>query len=126
MICIAGWRYAYPASCHELLISGLIKSTQHVALIGQRFLAVKFQRRIGLEEMVVRADLDRPVAGVDGGERDAARAAVEQAHAQCMLQPGNALAGGRCGDALQAPGLDEAARVGGVHEGLQVGEVVQD
>ena len=27
-----------------------------------RFLAVEFQRRIGLEEMIVRADLDRPVA----------------------------------------------------------------
>jgi hypothetical protein len=61
-----------------------------------------------------------------GGEGDAARAAVEQAHAQCMLQPGNALAGGRGRDALQAPGLDEAAGIGRVHEGLQVGEVVQD
>src|SRR6516165_1143039 len=26
-----------------------------------RFLAVEFQRRIGLEEMIVRADLDRPI-----------------------------------------------------------------
>src|SRR5437899_1457746 len=33
-----------------------------------RLLAVEFQRRIGLEEMVVRADLDRPVAGI--GDRD--------------------------------------------------------
>ncbi|KAG1386205.1 hypothetical protein G6F60_014560 [Rhizopus arrhizus] len=51
---------------------------------------------------------------------------MEQSHAQRVFQPGNALAGGRGGDALQAPGLDEAAGVGGVHEGLQVGEVVQD
>ncbi|KAG1078883.1 hypothetical protein G6F40_016534 [Rhizopus arrhizus] len=52
-----------------------------------------------------------------GGEGDAARAAMEQSHAQRVFQPGNALAGGRGGDALQAPGLDEAAGVGGVHEG---------
>ncbi|KAG0759014.1 hypothetical protein G6F22_019486 [Rhizopus arrhizus] len=56
-----------------------------------------------------------------GGEGDAARAAMEQSHAQRVFQPGNALAGGRGGDALQAPGLDEAAGVGGVHEGLQRG-----
>src|SRR4029077_13229336 len=29
-----------------------------------RLFAVKFQRRIGLEEMIVRADLDRTIAGI--------------------------------------------------------------
>src|SRR5579883_3220450 len=36
--------------------------------------AVEFQRRIGLEEMVVRADLDRPVAGI--GDLQGQRLAV--------------------------------------------------
>src|SRR5262244_3533139 len=39
-----------------------------------RFLAVEFQRRIGLEEMIMRADLDRPIAGI--GDRQAQRLAA--------------------------------------------------
>jgi len=60
-----------------------------------------------------------------GGEGDAAGAAVEQPHAQCLFQPRHGLAGGRGGDAEHAAGLDEAAGVGDLHEGLQVAEVVQ-
>ncbi|MNT37353.1 hypothetical protein D3C72_1734880 [compost metagenome] len=61
-----------------------------------------------------------------GGEGDAARAAVEQAYTERLFQPGYALAGGRGGDALYAAGVDEAAGVRGVDEGLQVGQVVED
>src|SRR6516225_4496122 len=39
-----------------------------------RLLAVEFQRRIGLEEMIMRADLDRPIAGI--GDRQAQRLAA--------------------------------------------------
>src|SRR5437868_14347218 len=41
-----------------------------------RFLAVEFQRGIGLEEMVVRADLDRAVAGVGDRERHGLAAGI--------------------------------------------------
>ena len=41
-----------------------------------RACAVELQRRIGLEEMVVRADLDRPVAGIGDFERDRVAALV--------------------------------------------------
>src|SRR4029077_7902693 len=43
-----------------------------------RLLAIELQRRIGLEEMIVRADLDRPVAGVGDGERRGLAAGVER------------------------------------------------
>src|SRR5262249_40722981 len=39
-----------------------------------RLFAVEFQRRIGLEEMIMRADLDRPVAGI--GDRQRGRLAT--------------------------------------------------
>src|SRR5258707_9673396 len=42
-----------------------------------------------------------------GRQRDAARAAVEQAHAQPVLQPRHALADGRCRDAQQPAGRSE-------------------
>src|SRR5215469_10813445 len=42
-----------------------------------RLLAIELQRRIGLEEMIVRADLDRPVAGVGDGERHGLATGVE-------------------------------------------------
>src|SRR5262249_17338655 len=34
-----------------------------------RLFAIEFQRRVGLEEMIMRADLDRPVAAVGDGQR---------------------------------------------------------
>src|SRR5260370_15145324 len=40
------------------------------------FLAVELQRRIGLEEMIMRADLDRPVARVDDRELPARPAGI--------------------------------------------------
>src|SRR4029077_20971526 len=43
-----------------------------------RLLAIELQRRIGLEEMIVRADLDRPVAGVGDGERHGLAAGIER------------------------------------------------
>ena len=41
------------------------------------FFAVEFQRRVGFEEVVVRADLDRAVAGVGDGERHRLAAGIE-------------------------------------------------
>src|SRR5476649_2672885 len=55
---------------HQLHIAGLAGLEPHRGAGGDvephaaGFLAVEFQRRIGLEEMIVRADLDRAVAGV--------------------------------------------------------------
>src|SRR5690348_8895951 len=42
-----------------------------------RLLAVELQRRIGLEEMIMRADLDWPVAGVRDSERHDLTARIE-------------------------------------------------
>src|SRR5215831_16876931 len=42
-----------------------------------RLVALEAQRLVGLKEVIVRADLDRPVAGVGDLERDAGRALVE-------------------------------------------------
>src|SRR4029077_5714261 len=40
-------------------------------------LALELQRRVGLEEMVVRADLDRTVAGIGDRERHGLAAGIE-------------------------------------------------
>src|SRR5204863_7091543 len=40
-------------------------------------LAVETQRRVGLGEMVVRADLDRPVSGIGNRQRDRLAALVD-------------------------------------------------
>src|SRR5215475_6303389 len=45
----------------------------HAARLG----AVKLQRRIGLEEMIVRAHLDRPVAGIRHRQGDGLAAGIE-------------------------------------------------
>ena len=45
--------------------------------IAARLRAVEAQRGVGFEEVVVRADLDRPVAGVGHGQRERAAAGVE-------------------------------------------------
>ena len=52
-------------------------------------LAVEVQRRVGLEEMIVAADLDRPVAGVGDleGDRVAARVELDLARA-ATISPG--------------------------------------
>ena len=39
--------------------------------------AIEFQRLVGLEEMIMRADLDRPVAGVGDLERHGGAAGVQ-------------------------------------------------
>src|SRR3954463_7352311 len=41
------------------------------------FLAIELQRRVGLEKMVVRADLDRAVAGVGDRQRHGLAAGIE-------------------------------------------------
>src|SRR5205823_5396581 len=48
-----------------------------VEAAAARLVAVELQGRIGLEEMVMRADLDRPVAGIRDGERDGRAAGVQ-------------------------------------------------
>src|SRR5580693_7832541 len=59
----------------ELHVAGLPRLEAHrgagrdVEPHAARFLAVELQRRIGLEEMVVRADLDRTVATIGDRER---------------------------------------------------------
>src|SRR5262245_28021207 len=45
----------------------------HAARLG----AIEFQRRVGLEEMVVRAHLDRPIAGIRHRQRDGLAAGIE-------------------------------------------------
>src|ERR1700731_1213503 len=42
-----------------------------------RPLAIELQRRIGLEEMIMRADLDRPVAGIGDRDHDRLAAGIE-------------------------------------------------
>src|SRR5262249_196340 len=42
-----------------------------------RLLAIELERRIGFKEMIVRADLDRPVAGIGDAQRDQLAALVE-------------------------------------------------
>src|SRR6202035_5306487 len=42
-----------------------------------RLLAVEAQRRVGFEEVVMRADLDRPVAGIGDRQRHGAAALVQ-------------------------------------------------
>src|SRR5579883_2083538 len=52
-------------------------SGRDVEPVPARLLALELERRIGLEEMIVRADLDRPVAGVGDVERDRLAAGIE-------------------------------------------------
>src|SRR5262249_57158864 len=42
-----------------------------------RFFPIEFQGRIGLVEMIMRADLDRPVAGICDRERDSLATGIE-------------------------------------------------
>ena len=57
-------------------------------------------------------------------QADAARAPVQQAHAQSRLQPGDALAHGRARQAQAFGGQREIAGVGHAHEGPQIADVV--
>src|SRR5882724_3581608 len=53
------------------------RTGRDVETVAARNGAVEAQRRVGLEEMVVRADLDRPVAGVGDLDLDRGAAGVE-------------------------------------------------
>src|SRR5579863_1150777 len=67
----------------EMHLAGLTGFEPHGGAGGDvephaaRFLAIEFQRRVGLEEMIVRADLDRAVSGIGNRERDRLPAGVE-------------------------------------------------
>src|SRR5436309_16140862 len=47
------------------------RAGRDIETTAARIVAVEGERRVGLEKMVVGANLDRPVAGVRDGERDA-------------------------------------------------------
>ena len=67
----------------QLHVAGLAGLEAHRGAGGDvephaaRLLAVELQRRIGLEEMIVRADLDRPVAGIGDRQRHRLAAGIE-------------------------------------------------
>src|ERR1700722_8263819 len=67
----------------EMHLAGLSRFEPHGGAGGDveahaaRFLAIEFQRWIGLEEMIVRADLDRAVTGIGDRERDRLAASIE-------------------------------------------------
>src|ERR1700738_3998062 len=68
---------------HELHVAGLPRFDPHrgarrdVEPHAAGFFSVELQRRVGLEEMIVRADLDRTIAGVGDGERHRLAAGIE-------------------------------------------------
>src|SRR6516162_10109113 len=68
---------------HELNLARLSGLEPHRRAGGDiephaaRFFAVEFQRRIGLEEMIVRADLDRTIAGIGDRQRHGLAARIE-------------------------------------------------
>src|ERR1043166_1615290 len=74
---------AFAGERHESHLAGLAGLEPHggsggdVEAHAARLLAVERERRISLEEMIMRADLDRPVAGVDHFERHGLAAGVE-------------------------------------------------
>src|SRR5713101_6748294 len=69
--------------CHERHLPALTRLEPHrgagrnVEPHAAGLRAVELQRRIGLEEMIMRADLDRPVPGIGDGELHAGPAGVE-------------------------------------------------
>src|SRR5712671_328024 len=68
---------------HELHVAGLAGLEPHRRAGGDiephaaGFLAVEFQRRVGFEEMVMRADLDRAIAGIGDRQRHRLAAGIE-------------------------------------------------
>src|SRR5262249_13248041 len=54
------------------------RSGRDVEPHAARLLAIELQRRVGLEEMIVRSDLDRPVAGVGRRQRHGLAAGIER------------------------------------------------
>src|SRR5213080_5002920 len=75
--------HAFSRQCHQLNVTGLAGLEAHGGAGGDveahaaGFLALEFQRGIGFEEMIVRADLDRTIAGVGDGQRHGLAAGIE-------------------------------------------------
>src|SRR5438132_1059447 len=75
--------HAFAGECDQLHVAGLAGLEAHRGAGGDieahaaGFFAVEFQRRIGLEEMVVRADLDRAVAAIGDRQRRGLAAGIE-------------------------------------------------
>src|SRR6266702_5029941 len=75
--------HALAPECDEVHVAGLAGleadggTGGDVEAHAAGFLAVELQRRVGLEEMVVRADLDRAVAGVGDRQRHRLAAGIE-------------------------------------------------
>src|SRR5258708_1144905 len=76
--------FALPGERNEGPAPGLARLEAHrragrnVEAHAARLLALEFQRRIGLEEMVVAADLDRPVARIGDRDRHGLAARIER------------------------------------------------
>src|SRR6266480_1386510 len=74
---------AFPGERDELHVAGLAGleadggAGGDVEAHAAGFPALEFQRRVGFEEMVVRADLDRTVAGIGDRERHGLAAGIE-------------------------------------------------
>src|ERR1700760_1040203 len=68
---------------HELHVAGLTRlepnrgAGRDIQPHAAGLLAIELQCRIGFEEMIVRADLDRPIACVSDGKRHRLAAGVE-------------------------------------------------
>src|SRR6185437_652481 len=74
---------AFSRECNKPHVAGLARLEAHRGAGGDiephaaRLLAFELQRRIGFEEMIVRADLDRTVAGVGDRQRHGLAAGIE-------------------------------------------------
>src|SRR5579859_1926689 len=74
---------AFSRERHQLHLTGLSRLEAHRGACGDiephaaGFLALELQRRIGLEEMIVRADLDRAVTGIGNRQRHGLAAGIE-------------------------------------------------
>ena len=74
---------AFARQRHRLYITGLSRIEPHRGAGGDvephaaRLFAVELQRRIGFEEMIMRADLDRPISAIGNRERHGLAAGIE-------------------------------------------------
>src|SRR6516164_2808535 len=74
---------AFAGQHHESHLAGLARleayrgAGRDVEPHAARLLAIELQRRIGLEEVVVRADLDRPIAAVGDRQGHGLTAGIE-------------------------------------------------
>ncbi|MCY1554718.1 hypothetical protein D9M68_913060 [compost metagenome] len=85
-------------------------------------LALRRQHRLGFLQFGQHAHAGAVVGAARVGQRQAARAAFEQASAQAGFQPSHAFAHGRGGEVEPVGGGREATSVGGGDEGFDTFE----